>query len=78
MNYRKAEQDVNDIQSLIHLNPNNIDLITKEKGALSSYLLASMAYEKCLQQKSKVTWLKLGDDSTRFFHASIKSRGSQN
>lgn len=78
MNFKKADHDVISIQSLLQLNPNDAELISKERAACSEFHISSIAYEKYLQQKSKVTWLKLGDDSTGFFHASIKSRGLQN
>lgn len=40
-----------------------------------AYSAASLNYEKFLHQQSKATWLCLGDDSTRYFHSSMKSIG---
>lgn len=34
--------------------------------------------EKVWHQKSRVTWIQLGESNTRFFHAHVKQRRSQN
>lgn len=58
--YMLASHKVASIQSILHNNPNDHSLFLKEKCALAAFDKASIAYEKFLQQKSKVTWLKLG------------------
>ncbi|XP_062089476.1 uncharacterized protein LOC133796011 [Humulus lupulus] len=35
-------------------------------------------YESFLRQRSKITWLRFGDDNTSYFHASIKQRSACN
>lgn len=52
INFRKAEQEISNIQSLLQDNPNSVDLNLKEKLAVSNYHFST--YENFLQQKSKV------------------------
>lgn len=60
INFQRASQAVCSIQGLLQVNPIDENLILKEKRALAAYTIASIAYEKFLHQKSKITWLKLG------------------
>lgn len=76
--FRKANQEVINAQTMLQSNPDDMNLLTREKDALSNYATASLAYEKFLHQKSKITWLRLGDDGTGYFHASLKGREAQN
>lgn len=69
-----ASLEVNNIQAALILNPNDHSLPLKERAVLDSYDKASRAYEKFVYQKNTITWLKLGHDSTGFFHASSKSQ----
>lgn len=34
--------------------------------------------EQVTRQKSRVTWIKCGDDSTKYFHAQLKIRAYKN
>lgn len=75
--YHQALLNVSIAQSALHSNLLDDNILLQEQLALSAYSKASIADEKFLQQKCKVSWLKLGDDGTDFFHASIKSRNVQ-
>lgn len=48
-------------------------LLEQEKEALIVQYQAAVAYEKYLHQNNKITWLRLGDDCTNYFHAAMKS-----
>lgn len=60
-------------QNALYLQPTNHVLISKEKTALVAYNKASLALEKFLQQKSKITWLKLGDETRGSFMRLLKA-----
>ncbi|XP_062119063.1 uncharacterized protein LOC133832780 [Humulus lupulus] len=44
----------------------------EEQNALSNLVQTSRLYDSFLRQRSKVNWLRLGDDNTSFFHAYLK------
>lgn len=66
---------VSEIRQQLQRNMLDPTLLTQEKQALDHFYQVSGAYEKFLHQKSKITWLRLGDDCTSYFHSSMKSRG---
>ncbi|XP_062093665.1 uncharacterized protein LOC133799682 [Humulus lupulus] len=50
----------------------------EEQQALSNLVQTSRLYDSYLRQRSKVNWLRLGDDNTTFFHAYLKKRKEVN
>ncbi|KAK1421819.1 hypothetical protein QVD17_24472 [Tagetes erecta] len=56
------------------LKPFDRDLRAKEADIVKRFKEASLDEELFLKQKSKVEWLAAGDNNTRFFHNSLKSR----
>lgn len=54
----------------------NADLILEEKIATANLLHLRTCEEQILQQKSKMTWPKLGDGNNAFFHASVHEKNS--
>lgn len=72
-----ANQEVTEVQQLLMDKPDDLELMLKETDCFSNFASASVAYEKFLHQKSKITWLKLGDEGTGYFHASMRSRSTQ-
>lgn len=65
------------IQSEMHNNPNNVELQQKERELHQKFRRSSYLAEIFLQQRSKVSWIKLGDDNTRYFFSVIKHRRLQ-
>ncbi|XP_050215029.1 uncharacterized protein LOC126666115 [Mercurialis annua] len=52
--------------------------LNKEEWVCSKYLLKLMAWEEnILRQKSRMNWIKLGDQNNKFFHKSVKMRQSR-
>lgn len=75
--YKESSMSLDTIRQQLHLDPLNHSLIDLEKEALSLHSQASITYEKFMHQKSKITWLRLGDSGSGYFHASMKSRGTK-
>ncbi|XP_060182858.1 uncharacterized protein LOC132612786 [Lycium barbarum] len=74
---QEADTDRADLrlaQSQLQLNPQNQDLQKQERDTYAKFKQSSYLAELYLQQQSKVTWLRLGDDNTRHFHSVIKHR----
>lgn len=51
-----------------------MDLQQKQREVYQQFRKASFLAEIYLQQKSKATWLRLGDDNTKYSHSVIKHR----
>lgn len=75
---RDAKLRIAHVQQQLQNNPLDSRLISLEKAALLDLHKASHAYEQFLHQKSKITWLRLSDDCTGYFHAAMKSRDVKN
>ncbi|KAG5629493.1 hypothetical protein H5410_001210 [Solanum commersonii] len=58
----------------LQAHPSSIEAQQTEKEIYMKFRQSSYLAEVYLQQQSKVTWLRLGDDNTRYFHAIIKHR----
>ncbi|XP_062075990.1 uncharacterized protein LOC133780132 [Humulus lupulus] len=56
----------------------NDSLVLAEREAYLDYRRHEKVYESFIRQKSKITWLRFGDDNTTFFHASLKKRKLSN
>lgn len=76
--YNGAKHNLADVQAQLQGNPQDHHLLNLEKEDLNDFSQASIAYEKFLHQKSKITWLRLGDEGTGYFHSTMKSRGLHN
>ncbi|XP_062104862.1 uncharacterized protein LOC133816324 [Humulus lupulus] len=48
------------------------------KAACLEFAFQSKIYESFLRQRSKITWLRFGDENTSYFHASLKKRKVEN
>ncbi|KAM3233267.1 hypothetical protein P3L10_018626 [Capsicum annuum] len=76
----EAEEDrvaLANIQKLLHNNPMDLSLQAQEKLQSQKFRRTSYLPEIFLQQRSKVTWIRLGDDNTRYFYAVIKHKRLQ-
>ncbi|XP_062106372.1 uncharacterized protein LOC133817788 [Humulus lupulus] len=58
--------------------PSNASLVSAEREAYLEYRRQEKFFESFLRQKSKITWLRFGDDNTAYFHASLKKRKISN
>ncbi|XP_049398963.1 uncharacterized protein LOC125862883 [Solanum stenotomum] len=61
-------------QKLLQEQHLNLEIQKMERDSSAQFKHISHLAEMYLQQQSKVTWLKLGDDNTRYFFSEIKHR----
>ncbi|XP_059637754.1 uncharacterized protein LOC132279732 [Cornus florida] len=64
-------------QTDVDIDPSNEDLRHMEKILTSEYLRLAKHQEDMMRQKSRMTWLKLGDSNTSYFHKSLSSRNNR-
>ena len=73
-----AKENLKQAQFALLNNPYDTRLVENEKKCLKAFHDLACAEEGFLKQKSRIQWLKLGDQNTSFFHKAIKSRNSRN
>ncbi|XP_062107426.1 uncharacterized protein LOC133818525 [Humulus lupulus] len=78
MHYNLAKEKFQNAQGLLQRNPHLTELQREEALAGGSLAFHSKAYDSFLRKKSKVDWLRFGDDNTAFFHACLKQRRANN
>ncbi|XP_062100478.1 uncharacterized protein LOC133806385 [Humulus lupulus] len=71
VNYEKA-------QLLLQQSTESRVLQQEEQEAHDDFVSKSKMYESFLRQKSKINWLRFGDENTAYFHASLKQRRIRN
>ena len=59
-------------------NPNDSGLLRNEKICLKNFHELVRAEEGFLKQKSRIQWLKLGNQNSNFFQKAVKARNSRN
>lgn len=64
-------------QRALHQHPNDSNILQQERETFLKFRETSYRAEVFRQQTSKATWLKLGDDNTRYFYSVIKHRRIQ-
>ncbi|XP_060972298.1 uncharacterized protein LOC133038226 [Cannabis sativa] len=74
----EAKKELLETQLKLQSDPLNSDLIATEIAARMKYGQLLKGLNSFLHQKSKVSWIKNGDDNTAIFHASIKERRRSN
>ncbi|XP_074305322.1 uncharacterized protein LOC141640417 [Silene latifolia] len=62
------------LQTVMHLNPQDQQLLAEEHAAAEDFKILNQARTKYLHQKAKVEWLLEGDENTSFYHSRIKAR----
>ncbi|KAH0695977.1 hypothetical protein KY289_013459 [Solanum tuberosum] len=65
------------VNGRLQADPSNVQIQMEENIVYQKYRRSSYMAEMYLQQKSKATWIKLGDDNTKYFHSVIKHRRLQ-
>ncbi|XP_062103717.1 uncharacterized protein LOC133814820 [Humulus lupulus] len=65
-------------QNALFADPSNASLASAERETYLEYRRHEKFLESFLRQKSKITWLRFGDDNTAYFHASLKKRKMSN
>ncbi|XP_062080939.1 uncharacterized protein LOC133785740 [Humulus lupulus] len=76
--FQMAKENYNQAQIQLQQAPHSTDFQAEEKQALDNLIQNSRVYDSFLRQKSKVNWLRFGDDNTSFFHACLKQRKEVN
>lgn len=69
----EARSKLHQIQEDYFSHPHDPILSEAEKMALSQVMVLSLAEEGFKKQKSRVKWLALGDQNTRFFHQKLST-----
>ncbi|XP_075083268.1 uncharacterized protein LOC142167018 [Nicotiana tabacum] len=77
LNKQQFSNIVKQAHTLLQLDPLNAQLQEDEKIKFQTFKQSSYLAEMFLQQKSKATWIKLGDDNTKYFFSVIKHRKLQ-
>ncbi|XP_062104336.1 uncharacterized protein LOC133815521 [Humulus lupulus] len=77
-NFTMAKERFQAAQLSLQSDPHSVSLqrIETEAGIKLDY--HARVYESFLKQKSKVDWLRFGDDNTAYFHACLKQRRASN
>lgn len=75
---RITKEDLHSVQNLLHAHPMDLNLLAREKTCHHQLWTAIEREESLLQQKSRATWLALGDRNSRFFANMMKNRRNSN
>ena len=73
-----ARETLYHVQAELLSNPNDSGMVENEKICLKNFHEVARAEEGFLKQKSRIQWLKLGDQNSKFFHKAVKARNSRN
>ena len=73
-----AEKALSAIHADLHAHPLDAHLVTANKACAQNLAEAKQHYASFLQQRAKLSWLKYGDENTKFFHRSINHRRTHN
>ena len=71
-----AREALYQAQSALLNSPSNPMLGENEKSCLKNYHDLAIVEEGFLKQKSRIQWLKLGDQNSSFFHKAVKARNA--
>ncbi|XP_062113231.1 uncharacterized protein LOC133824364 [Humulus lupulus] len=71
-NYISAKDNYQAAQLSLQSNPHSAELQREEMLAGKIFAYYARTYENFLRQKSKVNWIRYGDDNTTYFYACLK------
>ncbi|XP_062106667.1 uncharacterized protein LOC133818004 [Humulus lupulus] len=77
-NFFEAKENYQAAQVSLQGDPHSLRLQKIEADAGESLACHAKIYESFLRQKSKLDWLRFGDDNTAYFHACLKQRRASN
>ncbi|XP_071714436.1 uncharacterized protein [Rutidosis leptorrhynchoides] len=69
---KKLKVELERVQEAVVRDPSNVDLREEEAMYVKAYKEAIIDEELFLKQKSKIEWLKEGDQNSKFFHKAVK------
>lgn len=70
----KDRAELQRVQMMLQQRPMDDDLQMLEKEVCMRFKRSSYLAETMLIQRSKATWIKLGDDNTKYFHSILKQK----
>ncbi|KAG5558768.1 hypothetical protein RHGRI_008653 [Rhododendron griersonianum] len=73
-----AKEELDVIQEQLFKTPFDLVLSNTEKEILNKYVELRIAEESFLKQKSRVKWLALGDQNSKYFHQKMCSHRARN
>ncbi|XP_058211744.1 uncharacterized protein LOC131323927 [Rhododendron vialii] len=73
-----AKEELDRVQDLYFQSPFDSALCHSEKDMLGKYVELRMAEESFLKQKTRIKWLALGDQNSRYFHRKMCSHRARN
>ncbi|XP_071712784.1 uncharacterized protein [Rutidosis leptorrhynchoides] len=73
----KWRSQLDEAQKLLDSDPHSISHREKERSILKEFNEAILDEEKLFKQKSKVQWLKEGDNNIGYFHKVVKGRANR-
>lgn len=73
-----ARVKLEQVQTTLQQDPFNTILQNEERDLYSQLKTLSANEEEVLRQKSRVTWVQLGDGNTRYFHSICRERKAKN
>ncbi|XP_062112946.1 uncharacterized protein LOC133824095 [Humulus lupulus] len=76
--YQVAKENYNHAQYQFQQDPHSAEFQTEEQKSFVNLVQQTKFYDSYLRQRSKVNWLRFGDDNTTYFHACLKQRKESN
>ncbi|XP_062075046.1 uncharacterized protein LOC133779059 [Humulus lupulus] len=77
-NYTIAKENYQAAQIYLQGDPHSTELQREERLAGEIFSNHARIYDSFLRKKSKVNWLRYGDDNNAYFHACLKQRRASN
>ncbi|XP_062114052.1 uncharacterized protein LOC133825073 [Humulus lupulus] len=76
--FKIAKEAYNNAQYQLQQDPHSAEFQNEEQNSFENLVQQARYYDSYLRQRSKVNWLRFGDDNTAYFHACLKQRKESN
>ncbi|XP_062075282.1 uncharacterized protein LOC133779324 [Humulus lupulus] len=76
--FNLAKEAYHSAQCQLQQDPHSADFQREERSTCETFVKQAKYYDSYLRQRSKVNWLRFGDDNTAYFHACLKQRKASN